>query len=546
MARLLRWCWSVVLGGLLAACGGGGGGGGVEPGAPPPAAPPVASSGTGTLKSSAHVLEAGAAAGSTLTENTLVVRKPQPRVFAVGEVMVLDAHGGRLIRIESVLDATDTITYGYSLASLTDVFASLDVRIQGDLGPQDLGDTIASGDPDVEISWVTLPAEQKTGALLKDASVQTNALQIKYKNFAGQVGSGIEIGGTAQFRLNPDMSLNLVPSAGGGLPGVALSASVSPGLQSSVSISSLYGGQISGVLDKEVKLPAFRRVIIVPVLGVPVPVPFWIQPSVTISGSINGTAGSKFTTTYSHSVQGSVGFTRTPEGGASGSNSFSVTSNQDVSDVESEFGVQLAAPKVELKFMIYSLAGPSFDAGTEFSVVGKSAVQGTPPVEGVLATASAKFVANGGLKGGVDFKNIDAVKKLMGDLSVEYTAFSLKLYDHDLGSKQWFFPYKGEAAVVVRDNGNVPDDIFEVSLDGVVMGQTTKGGSGQFRLKNLRPGTRTLTLRTVEDDSPPGTYEITLNDGLTFEGGGTTRSGGLNLGQSTGFSVVVPAPAPAP
>ena len=154
--------------------------------------------------------------------------------------------------------------------------------------------------------------------------------------------------------------------------------------------------------------------------------------------------------------------------------------------------------------------------------------------------SAAKVVVNGGLKAALDFKNIDAVKALLGDLSVEYSAFSLKLYENTLAQKNWFFPYRGAASVIVRDNGSAPDDIFEVSLDGSIIGRTTKGGSGQFRLKNLRPGNRTLTIKTVEDDSPPGTYEVSLGDNLTFGDGSTRESGGLNLGQSLSFSIAVP------
>ena len=102
------------------------------------------------------------------------------------------------------------------------------------------------------------------------------------------------------------------------------------------------------------------------------------------------------------------------------------------------------------------------------------------------------------------------------------------------------FPYQGQAAVTVYDNGSAPDDIFEVSLDGVQIGFTNKGGSGQFRLKNLRPGDHTLTVKTVEDDSPPGTYAISLNEGITFSDGSTSRSGTASLNQSVNFTIVVP------
>ena len=85
---------------------------------------------------------------------------------------------------------------------------------------------------------------------------------------------------------------------------------------------------------------------------------------------------------------------------------------------------------------------------------------------------------NGGLKAALDSKNIDAVKALLGDVSVENSPFSLKLNEKILVQKNWCFSYTGVASVIVRDNGSAPDDIFEVSLDGSIIGRTTKGGSG--------------------------------------------------------------------
>ena len=298
------------------------------------------------------------------------------------------------------------------------------------------------------------------------------------------------------------------------------------------------------MLFRSFPLPAFKRVIVVPIFGVPVPVPFWIKPTITLSGSVNGTAGSKFTTTKNYSVDGNVGF-RLPAGmPPQGIGNMVTSSSLNVSDVQSEFGVSITAPKVEIHFAIYSFAGPNFDIGLESGVSGKNSVEGTPPAEGVKVLANSKVVVNGGLKAALEFKNIDAVKQLLGDVSAEYSAFSLKLYENTLAERSWFFPYTGIAGVVVRDNGAVADDIFEVSLDGVVIGRTSKGGSGQFRLKNLRPGVRTLAVKTVEDDVPPGTYEVSLNDGLLFVGGGSTRSGNLNLGSSIPFEIVVPQPSP--
>ena len=74
-----------------------------------------------------------------------------------------------------------------------------------------------------------------------------------------------------------------------------------------------------------------------------------------------------------------------------------------------------------------------------------------------------------------------------------------------------------------------------------MLGRTAKGGSGQFRLGSLRPGNHTLRLLTIEDDNPPGTWAVTLSNGVTFADGATNRSGTLALGASTQLQIVVPA-----
>lgn len=503
------------------------------------------SHGTGILKSNAHVLSATQAAGSTLTPNTLIVRKPQSRRFSPGEVVILDAHEGRLLKITSVSETADTIVYQYTLASLAQAFEKLEVSFDGELTPQELGATIETGDPSLEVTWIPRqgPSARAGERTSQQVSAQTHALQIKYKKFAGQVGSGIELDGTSSFFVNPDFSLRLEPVPGQSIPSLEMDAVVAPELQTSVSVSSLYGGQVAFVVDKDIELPAFKRIIIVPILGVPTPVPFWVKPVVTLSGEVSGTAGSKFTTTQKYGVSGALGFRRSVARGLEPVASYSTTSEVIVSDVESEFGINMTVPKVEIHFQIYSVAGPNFDLGLEVGLTGKSAIEGSPPVEGVRVTMAAKLVGNAGLKAALDFEkiNIDAVKALLGDVSIEYTPFSLRLVEWTLASDSWFFPYKGVAAVSVFDDGSVPDDIFEISLDGVVLGRTNKGGSGQFRLKDLRPGVRVLRITTVEDDSPPGTFAISLGEELTFEWGGTYWSDTAELGMSKQFNIVVPA-----
>lgn len=530
----LKFLASMLIALTLAACGGG------EDTEPPA---PIASNGSGTFNADTRLLAQEALVGASLADNMLTVRKPQAAIYTVGTVLVIDGFGGHLVRITGVQESGNEIRYSVEQASLAQAFASLDVKFDGDLTREDLGDSFATNDPEVEIAWRDAAALKPLSARdqTRDVVASTNTLEIKYKKMGGQVGSGIEIDGSSSLKLNPDFSLTLNKRPGDTLPSLDMSALLSPALQTSLSVASLYGGQVSYTLEKSFPLKPFKRIIIVPVAGIPVPVPFWIKPVINLSGGVNGTAGSKFTTTYGYGMSGSLGFTRTGAAGLDGVATLSSTSDLKVTDVESEFGVTLGAPKVEVQFLIYSAAGPNFEMGFESGIVGKGGVGGTPPVEGVDVKGNIKFKAAVGIKGGLDFSNIDAVKALLGDVSFSYTPISVTVFESTLVEGQWFFPYTGQASVRVYDNGSAPDDIFEISLDGAVLGFTNKGGSGQFRLKDLRPGSHTLSLKTVEDDSPPGTYAIQLNDGLTFSLGGTTTSGNAALAQTVHFEIVVPA-----
>jgi murein DD-endopeptidase MepM/ murein hydrolase activator NlpD len=97
-------------------------------------------------------------------------------------------------------------------------------------------------------------------------------------------------------------------------------------------------------------------------------------------------------------------------------------------------------------------------------------------------------------------------------------------------------------SITVRDNGSLADDAFEVTLDGIRLGETTIGGANTLAVSNLIPGPHVLGITATIAPDNVGTYQVTLNDGLTFAGGGTSRSNVLPQGGSATFAIVVPAP----
>jgi murein DD-endopeptidase MepM/ murein hydrolase activator NlpD len=97
-------------------------------------------------------------------------------------------------------------------------------------------------------------------------------------------------------------------------------------------------------------------------------------------------------------------------------------------------------------------------------------------------------------------------------------------------------------SIAIRDNGNLADDAFELYLDGILIGKTDIGASNSISISNLRPGDKMLMLKCVIAPDNVGTYEVLLQDGLTFvEGGGDIKSGILARGASVVWKVNVPS-----
>jgi len=73
---------------------------------------------------------------------------------------------------------------------------------------------------------------------------------------------------------------------------------------------------------------------------------------------------------------------------------------------------------------------------------------------------------------------------------------------------------RGNVLIVLWDAGNVPDDIFEVSITGKgILGETPVGGRRNFDI-SLNPGFYTIYVKGVytNPNSPPCTYGIQVYD----------------------------------
>jgi murein DD-endopeptidase MepM/ murein hydrolase activator NlpD len=96
-------------------------------------------------------------------------------------------------------------------------------------------------------------------------------------------------------------------------------------------------------------------------------------------------------------------------------------------------------------------------------------------------------------------------------------------------------------SITVGDNGAAADDAFEVFLDGLLIGQTTIGGTNTIAAGNLRSGNHTLTIIAIIAPDNVGTLGVTLSDGVTFSDGSTTRSEVLPQGGQVTYEIIVPS-----
>ncbi len=97
----------------------------------------------------------------------------------------------------------------------------------------------------------------------------------------------------------------------------------------------------------------------------------------------------------------------------------------------------------------------------------------------------------------------------------------------------------------VFDNGAALDDSFDLVVDGSNLGQTPPGGDKLFDVSFLGSGQHQACVHVVLAPDDVGTFQIGLSGGvngvlMTFEGGGTTRTGAPTQGSTTCFNFIVP------
>lgn len=475
---------------------------------------PVEISGEG-FKLKSQTVALSAENGVTLvgqTDTSMTVSGAVPTMKA-GDVIVSRLGDGALRKVKTVTASGGNTLITTEQAGIADAFSELNLTVNT-FGKAELGD-IESEPGGPEFKWVSAPPGMPTST----AAAELSWLEIDFKKVG--LSAGVEFDGKSYLRLNPKMDIDFGVRPGDILPSFkSFDIGVSPEIGGTLTISSKYGGSIElgekTWLNKRFKPIVYGYVVLVPHLK--------------ITSTISGVANGKFNSTYTLDSYASALYHWDYIGGLVPNSTKSSTRTARVDDCDATFGVNITPLRVEFSWDVYGIVGPFIAGSVYFDGEGAFKIN-EEGLEGVQATIEGGLRGEAGISTG--FEDIIDLDLTFAKLSIDIPLVTL--FDH-------FFPFKGTGSIVVADNGPAPDDIFEVSLDGSVLGRTALGGSGQFRVNSLRPGNHNLTLLGFETgiDGDIGTFGITLADGITFADGSTSKSGTMLEGETVSFVIVVP------
>lgn len=503
---------------LLGSCGGEGGG----------TKPPTGSSTSGSLSVS-YKLSDGAKIVTRDSGATLVSETADEIVFGgklpdikVGDSFVSQLGNGALKKALAVTNAGATLKVKAGATTLLHVVESADASMAS-LTKEDFGDLV-SPDPNVAFEWVSsapgIPARPSSGR-----EVSFDILKITFNK--ATISTGASISGTSYVQMNPDFQLKINRRAGDLLPSVeAFSAGARPIVTGTLTVSRTYSGSVNANKDW------------VDMMGKPIVAGYLVLiPRLKVSSSLSGIASGALSATKTWDYRANAVAKYLRGTGWQSENGVVHSLSGDFSGVNAGFTIEAVPINVELSFLAYALVGPQIDLQLKGSLLGQFQANSAGE-EGInaelsvgvsagLAALDSGYLDKLGLDAELGRVNADVVKK--------------KIWEE-------FFPFTGPGAIRVADNGPAADDVFEVSVNGTVLGRTTKGGSGQFRVENLLPGTATLTLKAVDAGQPGdiATYGITLSSGVTFPDGSTSRSGDMYLDETATYTIIVPEPGKAP
>lgn len=435
--------------------------------------------------------------------------------IAPGTLMVSNADDGFMGRLVSSTRSGKTLQVKVSQASLPEIFKKLKVKLNGGFTQADLT-TPVSPDPHLTYQWVDAPT--------KSRGIAGKLLKLAWKNADITASGNWRVDGDAFLNFNPVWDLEIDPNSGLVPEVTVFQAGLRPEFQGHLTVENTQGGSVSWSKDwggGPIKLGTLRYGFLV--------IKVTLNLSSEASGSIGG--GSSTTTTFGVSGVATVQYQK--GSGWSNTRGLSPVTTGSTSEAKGTGSLGIDLIKAELRFDLYGVAGPyaSLAYGPEFTFESDICPSGA---KGYRAKLESKWTARVGV--GTNFP--------------DFFGHSIQLEQgadlFDFGKSEFFnkcFDSTGTGAFVVSDNGPAPDDIFRVSLDGSLLGLTTRGGTGEFRVSDLAPGNHTLLVECVDDGANGGdigTLGVSLGEGVTFQDGSTQASAEIAQGSSVSYTIVAP------
>lgn len=499
----------------IAGCGGGGvatsGGGG-------------ASSETKLSKSTLALSQNGGSAILAQTPSSVTIGGNHPEIKP-GTVLVSTEGHGLIRKAASVSVAGGNTVVQTGPAQLAEAFDEVHVKSHPKFNQASIGD-IKSNRPGLSFKWVSANGNAPAKGSPRD--VEFNKLEIDFAGLSVTSAQGISVDGSATFTGDPELELDIDRAPGDYLPSVHhFKAAYSCELHGSMTISSKFGGSVG-----------YKETLFDEYVGEPILAGYLLFiPRLKIETALTGTAAGKIVHTQGVDMQAAASLDYERDSGWSSDKTLNPQMAGTESDVEAEFGITAQPVVVTLSYELYGMAGPYIQ------ISGESKAQGTHMVQNGVEGINAEIDAGIAGELGIVAEEPAFVEELFSGswtpIDVPIDSGMFKIFEH-------FFPFTGTSSITVGDNGPAPDDVFAVSVDGTSLGQTDKGGTGQFRVTSLSPGQHTLTITCLDDGANGadiGTLGISLSNGFTFADGSTELSDLLELNQTKDYTIIVPPPS---
>lgn len=472
-----------------------------------------------SLSSSAHMIDKN----SNLVESvsSTEVRFTKVVSLHVGDVLIGNYGKGFYRKVLSSSTVNGKTVAKVGPAALSDGYTSMTVA-KVPWNGNSLG-AVKPTNPNLGASWVT--GSDGTNSKLR--------LDFGSRGLPLQVDSQTGITGSLDFEVNPVWNPVFGTDSSGYKKLVKFEIGANPKFSGRLQITRTYSGSFSYISN-----PAFIDQDLEPITNGGV----WIVPHIKVYSKLDGQANFALGAGVGADSQGSALVTWTSGRGVGTVLSGSYTGLTDVTTAKGTFSFDARALEADVTFNLWDIGGPT--VGIFVGAQGDGAL-----VVDTLAGNHIHAKAGAGLYVSVGFDASDWLKKLFAEIteSEPNGVLSLRKDFNVLGKTfEKDFPLSGLGAVQVGDNGPAADDVFEVTVDGAVVGSTQKGQTNVFPIYDLSPGNHTLSVKTTDDGAngaDTGTLEIVLSHGVKFADGSTVYSGDVSLGDSVTFTIQVPKDA---